>query len=64
MFPLGLVAVIDHQLANDGGRGVLIGCYDFTAYSAQIRAAAAADAFYFSFVWVVVFVVSVTPSGN
>ena|SRR6516162_6442034 len=27
IFPLGLVAVIDHQLANDGGRGVLIGCY-------------------------------------
>jgi|SRR5215472_3000949 len=27
MFPLGLVAVIDRHLANDGGWGVLIGCY-------------------------------------
>src|SRR5207245_9595547 len=27
MFPLGLVAVIDRHTANDGGWGVLIGCY-------------------------------------
>ena len=27
MFPLGLVAVFDRHLANDGGWGVLIGCY-------------------------------------
>jgi len=27
MFPLGLVAVIDRHLANDGGWGVLISCY-------------------------------------
>jgi len=27
MFPLGLVAVMDRHLANDGGWGVLIGCY-------------------------------------
>src|SRR6516165_8860868 len=27
LFPLGLVAVIDRHLANDGGWGVLIGCY-------------------------------------
>jgi len=27
MFPLGLAAVIDRHLANDGGWGVMIGCY-------------------------------------
>ena len=27
MFPLGLLAVIDRHLANDGGWGVLISCY-------------------------------------
>src|SRR5207249_6374894 len=27
MFPLGLVAVIDRHTADDGGWGVLIGCY-------------------------------------
>jgi len=27
MFPLGLVAVIDLDLANDSGWGVFIGCY-------------------------------------
>jgi hypothetical protein len=27
MFPLGLAAVIDRHLANDGGWGVFIGCY-------------------------------------
>jgi hypothetical protein len=27
MFPLGLIAVFDLHLANDGGWGVLIGCY-------------------------------------
>jgi hypothetical protein len=27
MFPLGLVAIFDLHLANDGGWGVLIGCY-------------------------------------
>ncbi len=27
MFPLGLIAVFDRHLANDGGWGVLIGCY-------------------------------------
>jgi len=27
MFPLGLVAVIDRHTANDGGWGVMIGCY-------------------------------------
>ncbi len=27
MFPLGLIAVIDRHLANDGGWGVLIGLY-------------------------------------
>jgi hypothetical protein len=27
MFPLGLVAVFDRHLANDGGWGVMIGCY-------------------------------------
>src|SRR5260370_34547757 len=27
MFPLGLVAVIDHHTANAGGWGVLLGCY-------------------------------------
>ena len=27
MFPLGLVAVFDRHLANDGGWGILIGCY-------------------------------------
>ncbi len=27
MFPLGLVAVIDRRTANDGGWGVMIGCY-------------------------------------
>jgi hypothetical protein len=27
MFPLGLVAVIDRHLANDGGWRVFIGCY-------------------------------------
>jgi len=27
MFPLGLVAVFDRHLANDGGWGVFIGCY-------------------------------------
>src|SRR6266404_26671 len=27
LFPLGLVAVVDRHLANDGGWGVLIGCY-------------------------------------
>jgi hypothetical protein len=27
MFPLGLVAVINRHLANDGGWGVFIGCY-------------------------------------
>ncbi|HME89572.1 MAG TPA: hypothetical protein VKE30_10220 [Chthoniobacterales bacterium] len=27
MFPLGLAAAIDRHLANDGGWGVLIGCY-------------------------------------
>ena len=27
MFPLGLVAVYDRHLANDGGWGVFIGCY-------------------------------------
>lgn len=26
LFPLGLVAVVDRHLANDGGWGVLIGC--------------------------------------
>jgi hypothetical protein len=26
MFPLGLVAVFDRHLANDGGWGVFIGC--------------------------------------
>jgi hypothetical protein len=29
LFPLCLVAVIDRHLANDGGWGVLIGCYVF-----------------------------------
>src|SRR5438128_11270966 len=33
MFPLGLVAVIDRHTANDGGWGVLIGCY--AAYLVQ-----------------------------
>jgi len=27
MFPLGLAAVIDRHFANDGGWGVIIGCY-------------------------------------
>lgn len=27
MFPLGLIAVFDRHLANDGGWGVFIGCY-------------------------------------
>ncbi|HZR78333.1 MAG TPA: hypothetical protein VFA58_03950 [Chthoniobacterales bacterium] len=27
MFPLGLVAVFDRQLANNGGWGIFIGCY-------------------------------------
>ena len=27
MFPLGLVAVFDRHLANEGGWGVFIGCY-------------------------------------
>ena len=27
MFPLGLIAVFDRHLANDGGWGVLIGLY-------------------------------------
>ena len=27
MFPLGLVAIFDLHLANDGGWGVFIGCY-------------------------------------
>ena len=27
MFPIGLLAVIDRHLANDGGWGVFIGCY-------------------------------------
>jgi hypothetical protein len=27
MFPLGLVAVFDRHLANDGGWGIFIGCY-------------------------------------
>jgi hypothetical protein len=27
MFPLGLAAMIDRHLANDGGWGVMIGCY-------------------------------------
>lgn len=27
MSPLGLAAVIDRHLANDGGRSVFIGCY-------------------------------------
>jgi len=27
MFPLGVVAVFDRHLANDGGWGVMIGCY-------------------------------------
>jgi hypothetical protein len=27
LFPLGLVAVYDRHLANDGGWGVFIGCY-------------------------------------
>ena len=27
MFPIGLVAMLDLHLANDGGWGVLIGCY-------------------------------------
>jgi hypothetical protein len=27
MFPLGLIAVVDRHLANDGGWGVLIGLY-------------------------------------
>src|SRR5579864_3742498 len=27
MFPLGLMAVINCHLANDGGWGVMIGCY-------------------------------------
>jgi hypothetical protein len=27
MFPLGLAAVIDRHLTNDGGWGVMIGCY-------------------------------------
>ena len=27
MFPLGLAAVIDRHLANDGGWDVMIGCY-------------------------------------
>jgi hypothetical protein len=27
MFPLGLAAVIDRHSANDGGWGVMIGCY-------------------------------------
>ena len=27
MFPLGLIAVVNHHLANDGGWGVFIGLY-------------------------------------
>lgn len=27
MFPLGLAAVMDRHLANDGGWGVFLGCY-------------------------------------
>ena len=27
MFPLGLIAVFDLHLANDGGWGIFIGCY-------------------------------------
>ena len=27
MFPLGLVAIFNRHLANDGGWGILIGCY-------------------------------------
>jgi hypothetical protein len=27
LFPIGLAAVVDRHLANDGGWGVMIGCY-------------------------------------
>jgi hypothetical protein len=33
LFPLGLIAVFDRHLANDGGWGILIGCY--VAYLVQ-----------------------------